>query len=199
MKWKIEEREPRGLEPRNEANGLAQLESQRALAEPEFVLSKPECVLGRTRDWTLDFAALIGLPSSFLAVLASSSVAHAALVLVFITASAAALGRTLPRMLTKRFRRTPIVLVALASGLGMSLVTALPTLLQSRVNLDATAVASITSLTLTSIFTASYIASRALKMRLAPVRLAMPAVFLLGAGAGWSLVLLVIRLQQLLH
>ena len=163
------------------------------------VLAREDDVLGRARDWSLDFAALIGLPSSFLAVLASPSVLHAVLSTVFITSVAAVFGRVLPRILTERLRQAPIVLVALASGLMMALVTAIPTLLRAHPNLDATGVASVTSLTITSIFTTSYIASRALKIRLGPLRLAMPLVFLLGATTGTSLVLLVIRLQQLLH
>lgn len=162
-------------------------------------LAREDEVLGRARDWSLDFAALIGLPSSFLAVLASPSVLHAVLSTVFITSVAAVFGRVLPRILTERLRQTPIVLVALASGLMMALVTAIPTLLRAHPNLDATGVASVTSLTITSIFTTSYIASRALKIRLGPLRFAMPLVFLLGATTGTSLVLLVIRLQQLLH
>lgn len=192
MKWKVEENKSYELELQDEPGGLSLHEAQQeALVTAD--------VLGRARDWTLDFAALIGLPSSFLAVLASPSVTHAALMMVFITSAAAALGHVLPRLLTKHFRRTPIALVALTSGVGMALVTALPTLLQSHHNLDATGVASVASFTITTIFTASYIASRALKKRLGPVRFAMPAVFLLGAGAGSSLVLLAIRLQQLLH
>lgn len=191
MKWKVEENETYELELQDEPSGLSLHEPQEALVSAD--------VLGRARDWTLDFAALIGLPSSFLAVLASPSVTHAALMMLFITSAAAALGRALPRLLTKHFRQTPIALVALTSGVGMALVTALPTLVQSHHNLDATGVASVASFTITTIFTASYIASRALKKRLGPVRFAMPAVFLLGVGAGSSLVLLAIRLQQLLH
>ena len=158
-----------------------------------------EEVLGRARDWSLDFAALIGLPSSFLAVLASTSMAHAALTTLFITSVAAVFGRILPWLLTERLRQTPIVLIALASGLMMALVTALPTLLRAHPNFDATGVASVTSLTITNIFTTSYIASRALKIRLGPLRFAMPLVFVLGATMGCALVLLVIRLQHLLR
>lgn len=173
--------------------------AQQLVLHESIALAPQHEVLGRARDWSLDFAALIGLPSSFLAVLASTSMAHAAMTIVFITSVAAVLGRLLPHVLTERLRQTPIVLVALGSGLMMALVTAIPTLLRAHPNLDATGVAAVTSLTITSIFTASYIASRALKIRLGLLRFAMPIVFILGATTGWSLVLLVIRLQQLLH
>ena len=167
MNWKIEENETHALNDVDTAHPLVRYEANALDTRPT------EEVLGSSRGWTLDFAALIGLPSSFLAVLASSSLVHAVL--------------------------TTLLLTSVAAGLGMALMTALPTLLQPHHNLDATGVAATTSFTITSIFTASYIASRALKIRLGPVRFAMPAVFLLGATAGWSLVLFAIHLQQLLH
>ena len=177
-----------------------EFEAAQTLAHQEATTLTHEVeVLGRARDWSLDFASLIGLPSSFLAVLASTSVVHAALTTLFITSVAAVFGRVLPRILTERLRQTPIALVAVASGLMMALVTAIPTLLRVHPNLDATGVAAVASLTITTIFTASYIASRALKIQLGPLRFAMPLVFLLGATAGCSLVLLLIRVQQLLQ
>ena len=193
MNWKIEENETHALNDVDTAHPLVRYEANALDTRPT------EEVLGSSRGWTLDFAALIGLPSSFLAVLASSSLVHAVLTTLLLTSVAAGLGRVMPWMLTRHFRKTPIALIAMASGLGMALMTALPTLLQPHHNLDATGVAATTSFTITSIFTASYIASRALKIRLGPVRFAMPAVFLLGATAGWSLVLFAIHLQQLLH
>ena len=169
------------------------------LAERALVAGGLEARLGRAGDWSLDFAALIGLPSSFLAVLASRSWAHATLTVVFVTAVAALLGRLLPRMLLRHLRQTPILLVALSSGTLMAAVTALPTLLQAHHSLDATGVAAVTSLTITTLFTTAYIASRALNARLGLLRLAMPLVFTLGVTTGWLAVLLAIRLQHLLH
>ena len=80
-----------------------------------------------------------------------------------------------------------------------ALVTAIPTLFGVRPNLDDTGVAAVTSLTNTTIFKASFIASRARKNRLGPLHFAMPLVFLLGATASCSMVLLVVRLQTLLQ
>ena len=78
-------------------------------------------------------------------------------------------------------------------------MTANPTLLCMHLKLNDTEVEAVTSLTITTIFTASCIASRTRKNRLGPLHFAMPLVFLLGATASCSMVLLVVRLQTLLQ